>query len=489
MSTFHKRLGATAADSMGGGSSTNSSTGGGGVTPCFLAIVLTVTLEDPDPLNIGKITYKNIASQAYGSFKDDKVVEYPAYPLDRSNIKIPHPGDQVMIYPAGSEIETTQNKKAKAYYTNVISTGGSITYNSTPFIGSNRRTADSSVTTELAPERFKLGLTEPDKVAGADGQIKHFTQLIPFEGDVIYQGRFGGSLRFGSSGKKTPWKDGVPGDPIIVLSADRKNYPSLRQSFVVEDIDLDDSSVYIGSSQNIPVQLSTPTNMLSWESGSQTLDILNVDKKSINNFKGSQIVLNSDRLVLNTKKDFIVIAGGKGVSISSLKNVKIDCDEELVVAPKVGFFIGPGKAKDPQNTSGHPGYDPMVLGGQLKSILDDLIDVIKNMKILFSVNGSTLKSSTKNELEKIKARIPQILSTYSYLSNTQKEAADTISPPLANALPDAQGVAGITSEPTDGGLATNTITNPTSVIPPPAAGAAAPQTFGETTNLYNDPII
>jgi hypothetical protein len=85
--------------------------------------------------------------------------------------------------------------------------------------------------------------------------------LLPFEGDMIQEGRWGNSIRFGSTVKdrQNNWSTvGVNGDPIIIL---RNGQPisSSDEGWIpiIEDINKDLSSIYSTSTQKIPLEASS----------------------------------------------------------------------------------------------------------------------------------------------------------------------------------------------------------------------------------------
>ena len=100
--------------------------------------------------------------------------------------------------------------------------------------------------------------------------------LRPFEGDVIHEGRWGNSIRLGSTVKDTPnnWsKTGTDGDPLIIIRNGQGQQvidPITKKDItkdawipVTEDIDYNDSSIYLASTQKIPLKASS-TNYTSY---------------------------------------------------------------------------------------------------------------------------------------------------------------------------------------------------------------------------------
>lgn len=87
--------------------------------------------------------------------------------------------------------------------------------------------------------------------------------LLPEEGDIILEGRFGNSIRFSHTtpNKKqnnNSWSSsGDPKDPIIIITNNHdKNINNEPWVPTQEDINLDGSSIYICSNQEIPINYS-----------------------------------------------------------------------------------------------------------------------------------------------------------------------------------------------------------------------------------------
>jgi len=84
-------------------------------------------------------------------------------------------------------------------------------------------------------------------------------RIFPYEGDTILEGRFGQSIRFGStvSEAQTPndWsKDGIDGDPITIISSGRATTDG---GYHQEDINEDSSGVWLLSGQSVPIDVSS----------------------------------------------------------------------------------------------------------------------------------------------------------------------------------------------------------------------------------------
>jgi len=234
----------------------------------FLLTVLDVVLKPGDPYynspaDIGKIRIKPVQTAARQ--KDDELQAF-AYPADRRNVTYPLPGEQVYAYIGLSDYIDDFGKPARAlFYTNNITQNNSITINSLPNIGD--QTSESNNPPgffQAVLSKFTKKLRNVDSYKTGNNLVKERPPLQPFEGDVIMQGRFGQSIRFGSTtaDRDSPWsKAGTSGNPLSIIRVHNtiNNNPS-----IVENINTDNSSLYLSSAQRIEMRLGCSTKMNSW---------------------------------------------------------------------------------------------------------------------------------------------------------------------------------------------------------------------------------
>jgi len=103
---------------------------------------------------------------------------------------------------------------------------------------------------------------------GRTFQEANIATLIPYEGDVFFNGRAGQSIRFGSTniGAATPnyWSGaGTVGDPIIIMS-NGHNRPE-GSDFHIEDINHDAGTMFICGGQAVEIAVATDPNWDSYE--------------------------------------------------------------------------------------------------------------------------------------------------------------------------------------------------------------------------------
>jgi hypothetical protein len=153
--------------------------------------------------------------------------------------------------------------------------------------------------------------------------------LLPFEGDVIYEGRWGNSVRIGSTVKNSPntWSSiGTNGDPILILRNGQGKQTEEGWLPVVENINNDESSIYLTSTQNIPLEVAS-TNYNSY---------INYTPQTPDKYAGKQVIVNSGRLVFNSNTDHILLSSALTIGFNSVKGFNFDTKANFVVdAPSI----------------------------------------------------------------------------------------------------------------------------------------------------------
>ncbi len=181
----------------------------------------------------------------------------------------------VILGPSKESIQSGDPTAQTYYYTNSIPAWNSTNANVFPSqLGEGNTSTDTNSTEAIEagiPNNLDNEKTGPKtgNVYEEEGEIKN---LYPQEGDIIFEGRFGNSLRFSSTGKyeenfdefnvspQNPWsRDGKKGSPITILrNGQEKGVAFDAWEPIFEDINNDGSSVYLTSNQNIPIELAYP---------------------------------------------------------------------------------------------------------------------------------------------------------------------------------------------------------------------------------------
>lgn len=262
-------------------------------------------------------------------------------PADVNIKKIPLVGEHVFIFKGVSQQATNDIVTTAWYYLTTLPLQSSLNHNSLPSTTTQTTSTSNKIdinavnaksSTENLPENILLGTTFTERT--------DVPFLQPFEGDLLVEGRFGNSIRFGSSHGKgnengrytqiqaSSW-DGRTGRPIIILSNKR---PISEKSFSIENIQEDYSSLYLTAGQEI-----------------KTLRFTKPPTKS-NDFSGSELIGSADRIILQSKISNIILDAATRVSLNT--------DEVFI-----GSESGP--------------HSPIPKGDVLEQILRNIISAIR----------------------------------------------------------------------------------------------------------------
>ena len=194
--------------------------------------------------------------------------------------------------------------------------------------------------------------------------------LLPFEGDVIQEGRWGNSIRWGSTVQNTAnnWSAvGTNGDPIIILRNGQSPNASKEGWIpVTEDINTDLTSIYATSTQQIPLNASS-TSYVSYKSNKPTIP---------NQYSGNQLILSSGRLVFNSTADHILLSSKQSVNLNAITSVNIDAPDTIIQSNNV--YLG---SKD--------ATQPVLLGNTTVQLLSQLITNLNSFMTICSTVVST----------------------------------------------------------------------------------------------------
>ena len=232
--------------------------------------------------------------------------------------------------------------------------------------------------------------------------------LLSFEGDHIIQGRQGAGLRFSSTTKLysnlNEWSSiGNEDSPITILTNGFSYNPN--EIYHVEQINKDNSSIYLTSTQQIPLE-------------TDRTGILNPLTKPIDASKYfySQAIINSDRVVLNSKRDEVMIFAKSNIELNTKNIINLNANERVHLNSNTVFL---GTVNNDLPT------EPLVLGDKLNTLLENLLDALYDFGAsLSSAVGSpegapaldinTAAESLLNDIDRINNNLEGILSQQNF---------------------------------------------------------------------------
>jgi hypothetical protein len=198
----------------------------------------------------------------------------------------------------------------------------------------------------------------PKQQTFTEAEINPLTQN---SGDIIRYGRHGQSLRFGNN----------TGNPITIL---RNGQTKSNESGFVpisEDIKNDLASLYLTSNQTIKLSLAKE-DFTSYS--------YSTPPKTPASFNLPQIILWSDRVILNAKSDSVLISAAKSVSLSSNESINVDSPTTRIYSTNI--VLGPS-SKD-EDTKESP--QPVLLGDITVDLIKQLCFAVKSMANLLETS-------------------------------------------------------------------------------------------------------
>ena len=149
-----------------------------------------------------------------------------------------------------------------------------------------------------------------------------------FPGDLIIEGRHGNSIRLtGTKYVSSPWIDNTNNNkPLTIISNGQKETDN-GIDLIVEDINEDSTSIYLASDHKINL---SPANKKrdSWKKNPIEVD----------QYKGSQVIINGGRLFFNSRDESILMSSKKDFGVNA-KSVHLD-GEEMVSIDGDKIYLG-----------------------------------------------------------------------------------------------------------------------------------------------------
>ena len=343
--------------------------------------------------------------------------DYRYFPLLRGMVDVPSKGDPVLLTTIG---------KTRYYLGPINTTENNLTWNKDP-----RFTKEI----DFGDDVGNVGKRGEDGESIAFNKNKNYRRLHKIRkdkldygdviaettGDTLLEGRHGNSIRLGSRSNNsyvfisngrnfdTPMENLNDGS-IISLT----KYGTLNEHFGVYRKDENGKSIY--ESSPIDFILSSDKveeNQRLMSSLVQTINDVDDVGELIYNYKQNQALISSGRITLNSKTDDIYISSNKDIHIGTGRTLSISNNEDLIIESNSVFLGNPIKNNESRV------MEPMVLGEQLKTILQDLIDVLQNANGVVQGVPVPLVDSTMAPLApqiiSIGNRLNDVLSQYHYI--------------------------------------------------------------------------
>jgi hypothetical protein len=335
--------------------------------------------------NVGCIKYRFLNSQK----KKDKATLQWAFPLENNISEYPLVNEIVFVY----KILLKDNAEGFYAYSRKISVRNFINCGAN-FLHEQERGDAGRLS---GPKTTTVIKNEGSGTLGKYFIFNHKIRPVQrYEGDLIFESRFGSSIRFGSYEDDPKQDEGIGdyksgyGNPKIIIRNKQRTLDSKKEENkfaynIPEDINNDGSSIYLTTGKTVSelniipkkvfFQKSKPEEQNAYSpDGATDYDFPIKEKYQTDDkkyFIGDQIVMNTDRIVMQARKNEVWQFSKRRFGICTDDEYTVDAHKQIVLTTNTKTvlnspFIYLGQYDETR--------EPVVLGQTLVEVLADLCD-------------------------------------------------------------------------------------------------------------------
>jgi hypothetical protein len=368
----------------------------------------------------------------------------------------------IQEYPLLGEIVIVYKTAGKLYYTRRINTTGRTTNSTWPRLRrvlQPRNVNKETDNRELIKQGVNIqGVNATNQIIEENSIL---TSIIPKpvraeQGDLIFHGRFNNVIRMGSNLFKDPTIKNPEAN--ILLTAGLWDNPKETSTAVTtdfslryENLDNDKSSIWMVANQVVPFK---PATVLS-KSTRKAHVLSSPDKTST--YDGAQIFINSDRVIINSKKNEISLFSSNEINLSSIQSITLDTENKIflrsfkdiniqsseIISLDAKSIIFNAKSDLSYKTFGNYSItgkqifigrygdttQPMVLGGKLSQWLQTLVTLLLTPGAILTVTGpATINPAILPTLLELKNQLGTPLTPNTAIFNSKANFTSEINP-------------------------------------------------------------
>lgn len=377
------------------------------------AEVVQINYSDAVPAATHTISVKLLDRQSIAAENlEESFALVTAKPLNMNVRRLPIKGEIVLLIKAPSSAASGPVRASTNYYLDIISLQQSSHHNSLPNVSVIRSINTNASGDANEYQQTEAGSTTQDTATDPELDVNFIENekvrsLQHYVGDLIFEGRYGQSLRFSSTqisgigfARPPRWKKSASapeGTPITILRNNKQQKDITRLAELeTEEFTTDDNLIVLASGQE-----------LKFTQSSETLDSAN--EYGITSWQDEkwgttpQILISSGRIVFNSTQQEIIQFAKNGIALSSEASVTIDAASDVSIN---GSRIELGTSSDEQ----------LILGTSWADWMDQLLDAIAQFTAV-TPTGPTLPFSSSPQwpqIAQLKSQIPELLSQLSF---------------------------------------------------------------------------
>jgi len=373
-----------------------------------------------------------IARPHYGSkWKRASVLdeENRYFPMFRGMVDVPMKGDPVLLCTIGSV----------QYYLGPLNTINRPDWNIDHLNMPDVRVAVQAYGEEKITDRDLLKISKNFVLTGTSRLQKDYKESLDnprgdkkaikdIHGDLVFEGRHGNSIRIGSRDL----------NPYIFLSngrAFKNSMEGIADGSLISMTENGTLQQHFGSYQDIgtekPVsgfQLGDSTIKDPKRTSAQLVSLVNPKAENpIYGYGGNQILIHSDRIIFNSKKDDIFMSSIKDIHIGSGNNLTVSVENSMIIEAG-NIYLGRQAIEKVEKEGKHAGKipEPLVLGEQLRLILEEMVGILEIFKVTGTAAGisGTPAPDIVTKLVSLKKKVekPAFFSQYHFIEDNVQKA-------------------------------------------------------------------
>lgn len=393
-----------------------------------MATVVDIVYNEEHPLydisgsNIGSIKCK---FPSKGSQPNYNI----AFPIDVTVQEFPLIGDSVLLYSINS----------KFYYSKRLNLNKNILFSGQPLMIDTLKPPPSNTDRENVIAQYQTGVQVPVQSSIPEQNLTNenvnlnlnISNLKGFEGDILFQNRYGASIRLGSSLMEDafnqnceiyidedtgiekcilgPTNSGRNEASIVFRVGQKETLNRTKDSLyglTMEDVNLDSSCFVMVQNQAIDFEYSSEFFTLNKLQQNVYASNQNDLGQFVSRVDGSQIILNSGRVSLNSKENDLVFTANRNVILSSLDSTIVDATRQIYINPEFGYIH---MGTRPTTSNQLPNW--AVKYNELEEILEEMLSLIERLAFTPVPSVATpLNLQIKTEARNLNSQIKNIKS-------------------------------------------------------------------------------
>lgn len=263
-------------------------------------------------------------------------------------------------------------------------------------------------------KKYKKNLDDPKQInRGEDGSISK----IDTHGDMLFEGRYGNSLRIGSRG---PF-------PLMTISNGRNSGEEIENIYDGSLISITSAGSILDHFNNFQLASDSVEGNVRLTAGGNDAEETQSFNYNFGNdgelpILSNQILINSDKITLNARNSNITLSSFINMDLGAGNNLTINTKNYTTIESSNIYLGKQAKTKKEEDGVG----EPLVLGNKLKELLEEMIGIVETLKVTGCIAGLSgpIDPATIQKVSSLKSKLsaPDFWSEYHFIEDNGQKA-------------------------------------------------------------------